>query len=136
MSAYYALIVGILAVWRVTHLFSVEDGPAGIFFRLRRAVGTGFWGQLLDCFYCSSLWVAVPFSLLLADSWRDRVLFWLACSGGACLLEKRTQRVAAESPAAYVEDPESREDHALLRKPEEPIPSTDGKAADGEDDDD
>jgi hypothetical protein len=107
VSSYYALFAGTLAVWRVTHLLCAEDGPGSIFFRLRQAVGTGFWGRLLDCFYCLSLWVALPSSVVLASGWRERALFWLACSGGACLLEKLTLRAAAESPAVYMEDPES-----------------------------
>jgi hypothetical protein len=116
LSPYFALTLGILCVWRVTHLFAAEDGPGDVFVRLRRALGQGFWGRLLDCFYCLSLWIAVPFAYLLADSWRDRALFWLACSGGACLLERLTQRAAAEVPAAYVEDPDTTEHHGVLRK--------------------
>lgn len=104
MSPYYALVVGILCVWRATHLFNADVGPGNILLRIRRALGDGFWGQVLGCFYCLSLWVAVPFSLWLADGWRGRVLFWLACSGGACLLERATRRGAAEFPAAYAEE--------------------------------
>ena len=127
MSPYFALILAILCVWRVTHLLAAEDGPGDVFVRMRRALGQGFWGRLLDCFYCLSLWTAVPFALLLADGWRNRALFWLAASGGACLLERLTQRVAAESPAAYVEDPDTTEHHGLLRKEESPVPGPGGR---------
>jgi hypothetical protein len=49
-----------LAVWRVTHLLAHEDGPWDVVTRLRRWAGGGFWGQLMDCFYCMSLWIAAP----------------------------------------------------------------------------
>ena len=50
--AIVSVIVGTLAVWRATHLLQAEDGPWGIFVRIRRLAGSGFWGELLDCFYC------------------------------------------------------------------------------------
>ena len=51
----YDLVLGTLAVWRITHLLQAEDGPWDVVVRLRRRTGTGFWGQLLDCFYCLSV---------------------------------------------------------------------------------
>src|ERR1035438_7929939 len=62
----YSLVLGILAVWRVTHLLNGEDGPWEIFVRLRKLAGAGFWGELLDCFYCLSLWISLPFATLLS----------------------------------------------------------------------
>jgi hypothetical protein len=94
MSHPYDLILGILGVWRVTHLLNAEDGPIKLLARLRRLVGSGFWGELLDCFYCLSLWVAAPFAFLLGDSRREVLLLWLALSGAAILLQ-RTPAVAA-----------------------------------------
>jgi hypothetical protein len=86
------LLVAVLAVWRVTHLFWGEDGPWDVFFRLRRLVGNGFFGTLLDCFNCLSMWVAAPVAWLLGRSWLERAFLWFALSGGAILL----QRVTAE----------------------------------------
>ena len=110
------LILGALCVWRVTHLLSAEDGPGDLLVRLRRRAGNGFWGRLLDCFYCSSLWVAIPFALLLAEGWREGLLSWLAFSAGAILLERAT----GAKPAAYLEDEE--DDHELLRQAEDAVP--------------
>jgi len=110
------LLLGILAVWRITHLVSAEDGPGDVLVRLRRTAGKGFWGRLLDCFDCASLWVAAPFALLLAEGWRDRLLSWLAFSAGAILLERATDRRPAVPPALYFEDEE--DDHELLRQAE------------------
>lgn len=99
------LLVAVLVVWRVTHLLAAEDGPGGILAALRRAMGAGFWGELLDCFYCLSLWVALPPALLLGEGWRDRLLLWPALSGAAILLERATGR---EDPSlsAAAQEPE------------------------------
>lgn len=97
----YGLTLGILGVWRVTHLLNAEDGPANLLARFRWWVGSGFWGSLLDCFYCLSLWVAVPFALIITRDWTERFLSWLAFSAGAILLERATTRVPE---ATYHED--------------------------------
>ena len=62
-----SLVIATLAVWRVTHLFWGEDGPWNLFVRLRRLVGDGFFGSLLDCFYCLSLWMAAPLAWLESE---------------------------------------------------------------------
>lgn len=113
--SFLRFIVGILSVWRVTHLLHGEDGPGDMFVRLRHFAGEGFWGTLLDCFYCLSLWVAVPFALLLGRNWKDRLVLIPALSGGALLMERLTSdRQKAQVPF-YVEDEEDRDD-VLRRK--------------------
>jgi len=87
---FYWLALGALAVWRITHLLANEDGPWDLILRLRKAVGSGFWGKLMDCFYCVSVWVALPFAYVLADGWREGLLLWPALSGAAILLERAT----------------------------------------------
>lgn len=82
------LVIATLAVWRVTHLISAEDGPVDILVRLRRLAGNSTVGRLMDCFYCLSLWVAAPIAFILTTPWLDRVLLWLALSGGAILAER------------------------------------------------
>jgi len=94
--------LGSLATWRVAHLLAEEDGPAGAVLRLRVRAGDGPLGELLDCFYCLSLWVAAPVALSVAPRRRDRPLVWLALSGAACLLERAT-REAVTFPAAAPE---------------------------------
>jgi len=85
-------LLSTLAVWRVSHLLAQEDGPFDIVFRFRTKVGQGFFGTLLDCFLCLSLWIALPFAFLIADTWIDRVAAWLALSGGASILFLLTSR--------------------------------------------
>ena len=111
---FYWLIVGLLGVWRITHLLQAEDGPWDLVVRLRRLAGATFWGHLLDCFYCLSLWIALPFAFVLGADWRERALLWPALSAAAILLERAT----APAQAAYFEDKE--EHHAVLRQPENP----------------
>ena len=90
-----------LAVWRLTHLLNAEDGPRRTLARLRKRIGAGFWGNLMDCFYCLSLWVAAPFAWWLGGAWTEMLLSWLAISGAAILLERAT----APAQAEYFEDP-------------------------------
>jgi len=111
-----------LAVWRVTHLLQAEDGPFDIFLRLRRRLGHGLWGKLLDCFYCLSVWISAPAAWLAGQDWPERLLLWPALSGAAILLEHLNvglQAWAYSRPAVlYAEDPlpaEDKEDE-LLRK--------------------
>ncbi len=121
---WYWLVLGALSVWRLTHLFQAEDGPGELLARLRRSAGSGFWGALLDCFYCLSLWVAAPFAVLLGADWRERLLLWLALSGAACLLERATgHREMPVEPAPYFEYPKENSD-VVLRKSEATIPGS------------
>ncbi len=106
--------VAALAVWRVTHLLAAEDGPWQVFARLRAAARDGFWGEVLACFYCLSLWMAAPFVFALdVDTVVQGVLAWLALSGAACLLERLGQPAAP--PVVFYEG-DKEESHELLRR--------------------
>lgn len=98
------LTLSVFAVWRLTHLFGKEDGPFDIIFLLRRKAGGGFFGKLMDCFYCLSIWIALPFALWLGRSWIERFLVWLALSGAACLLEQVTTKNDSDNTSKYHED--------------------------------
>lgn len=77
-----------LAAWRVTHLLAAEDGPGGVIVRLRMRVGDGMVAQLMDCFECTSVWVAAPLTFAVTPRPRSAPLVWLALSASACLLER------------------------------------------------
>jgi hypothetical protein len=81
-------VLAALATWRVTHLLANEDGPSDIVFRLRRRLGRGLIGSLMDCFNCLSLWIAAPVALFLSTRPILWAMSWLALSGAACLLER------------------------------------------------
>jgi hypothetical protein len=106
------MVLTALATWRITHLLASEDGPGDVFFHLRRKLGAGFLGRLMDCFYCLSLWVSAAAALLVCEGVADWILAWLGLSGAACLLEQATRR----EPAVHLQ-PEMRgeSDYALLR---------------------
>lgn len=113
---FYRFLLGTLCVWRITHMLNAEDGPGDVVAHLRRQAGEGFLGQLLDCFYCLSVWIAAPLAILLGEKLGERVLLWPALSAGAVLLERVTDRQAGERPVLYVEDKE--DDYDMLRRQE------------------
>jgi Protein of unknown function (DUF1360) len=104
---YFLFMLSSLAVWRITHLFSKEDGPFDIIYSIRKKAGAGFFGSLLDCFYCTSVWVALPFGLWTGNTWPEKLLYWAAFSGAACLLEQAT---AAKDKDRHDDMPEYKED--------------------------
>lgn len=115
--SFYWLLLGVLAVWRLTYLLHAEDGPWDLARRLRRAAGRRFWGRLLDCFYCLSLWVAAPFAAFLGRDGAERLLLWPALSAGAILLLRATERTLLSPPALYYE-----EDDDVLRREQDDAP--------------
>src|SRR5471030_1923236 len=79
-----------LATWRLTHLVVEEDGPFDLIARVRGWLGDSQTGRAMDCFYCSSLWLAAPMALLVSGDFQDWAVSWLALSGAACLLQQMT----------------------------------------------
>jgi hypothetical protein len=121
---FYWLTLGILTVWRLTHLLNAEDGPWDVMVRLRRRAGNGFLGELLDCFYCLSLWISAPLAYLIGEGWKERLLLWPAMSAGAIVLEKvsnRKDETLPPPPAIYFEDPEEENNDVVLREEERTI---------------
>ena len=100
-----SLTIAILATWRLTHLLWEEDGPWNAFARLRQIAGDSWWGKLLDCFYCLSLWIAAPIAWWTGGQWVERALVWLALSGGAILLERLTTGTRPPPAAHWRVDP-------------------------------
>lgn len=81
-----------------------EDRPFEIIFLLRKKAGAGFFGSLLDCFYCLSIWIALPFAFWIGTNRKEIFLFWLALSGAACLLEQATAKNNNHHSPGYSED--------------------------------
>ena len=75
--------------------------------------GKWFLGKLLDCFYCLSIWIALPFAIELGEGLKEKLLLWPALSGGASLLHRITE--PAPPSAHYVED-----NDVVLRRKEGP----------------
>lgn len=102
-----SIIVASAAVWRLTHLLQVEDGPFAIFERARVALRRASLAGTVDCFYCLSLWVAAPFAVALARSLTEFVLALFALSTFAILINHLVEH--AETRAVYFEEPEVKE---------------------------
>lgn len=118
MSPWFRFVLAVLATWRVTHLLAREDGPADLIVRLRAALGESWPGQLLDCFYCLSLWIAAPmaFFVLRISIPRDPLewlLAWLAISGAACLVERTFPQKQAALVEPLTEIPQGETHHVL-----------------------
>ena len=85
-------IVGTLAVWRASYMLQNDVGPYGIFARLQ----AWFWSEphkvggvkdMFRCFYCLSIWVALPVAVILAwNNFWYLPIYWLALSGGAVFI--------------------------------------------------
>jgi predicted acyltransferase len=99
-NQWFRFIVSLLAVWRITHLLTAEDGPWEIVVRLRRLAGATVLGKLMDCFYCLSIWISIPFCFYVAQGVLDRAVVWLALSGAASLLHQATNKPAEFNPFA------------------------------------
>lgn len=105
------LIVYSLAVYRATHLFVYEDGPFDFFDWLRARAGVRlacymksisevereervadtFWGRLLLCPLCLSVWIGgiAAICLFIKNFILDGIATWLALSGISAILFNR-----------------------------------------------
>jgi len=98
---FYWLALGTLGTWRLTHLIAMEDGPFAVIARLRRLAGDGVLGQMMDCFYCLSMWSAALVALPLAQSALHYIYLCLALSAGSILLENLAHRRGSPDPVFY-----------------------------------
>lgn len=92
MELWLSFVLGAVAVWRITHLFHAEDGPWDILVRFRHLLGNSIFGQVADCFYCLSVWIALPFAAVLGQNLGEQFLLWWALSGAAILLERFSEK--------------------------------------------
>lgn len=97
------LLIGFLAVYRLTLLVVDESGPFDLFGRLRhwagirydehsRKIATNPLAEMLTCFFCTSVWVGLAVFAIIVASFRVESL-WLALvpfalSGGATFMKK------------------------------------------------
>lgn len=103
---WFRLVLATLATWRLATLLVHEDGPWDATLRLRRALGNGQFGRMLDCFRCVSLWMAAPLAFTVGRGPLEWILAWLALSGAACLLERVGGSAVAITPLDKEGDPD------------------------------
>lgn len=89
------LVVG-LAAWRASAMLVMEDGPFSIFRRVRLRAGlerpgevSGFWGLLLVCVWCTSVWMAILFWALWYVHWAIPGIF--AAAATAIVVDRARQ---------------------------------------------
>jgi len=80
-----------LAVWRVTALLVHDEGPGGVFVRLREL--SDAVGGPLNCFWCTSVWVALLASLFFVSGLKNCLLWWWALSGAAIIIDELNAQV-------------------------------------------
>ena len=80
-----------LAVYRVAFLVAREDGPWGIFRWLRVSAKGSMAGRLVTCINCLSVWIALPLSLFVGNSWIEQAVAWWALSGAAVVIDRATR---------------------------------------------
>ncbi|HEX2628525.1 MAG TPA: DUF1360 domain-containing protein [Chitinophagaceae bacterium] len=85
-------IVLVIVVWRITHLLSAEDGPFDIVFKVRKWMGNSFFGKLMDCFYCLSIWIGLLAAVYAGRTIMEMILLCFYYSGASILLEKMTNK--------------------------------------------
>lgn len=110
---FYWFVLGSLTVWRISHLLTSEDGPRNIFAAVRTGLANRFHTNVMDCLYCTSMWVAVPLAWLIGVSATEHLLLWPALSAAAIVIEHVVHR-DIRSPAAYFHEDE--EEHDVLRQ--------------------
>jgi hypothetical protein len=96
--------VAALANWRLVHALHAEAGPWRSLARLRTAAGPA-----MACFFCVSLWPALPLALLAGGGWLRALLLWPALSAAAILIER------AAFPETFVMFAEDEETSDVLR---------------------
>jgi hypothetical protein len=89
IEKYFILVI---AVWRLTHLIGAEDGPFDLIIKLRKLLGTSFFGKLMDCFYCLSIWIGLLAAWYVGNNVEEIIILCLYYSGSSILLEKLTNK--------------------------------------------
>lgn len=90
-------VVGFLAVWRLSSLFSRESGPWGIFNKIRIGLYVAsmkfkFLQTFTDgiaCIWCNSVWFSAIVSIWLSCDIIEWMIYTLALSACAIQLEER-----------------------------------------------
>jgi Protein of unknown function (DUF1360) len=105
MNTGWAMLICVLATWRLCHLVASEDGPFDMIAGLRQIAGNGIWGRLMDCHWCLSIWFAIPFATWMAQDIRQAMVLWLAISAGSCLTGQLSALLDAMAAPPVIELP-------------------------------
>ncbi len=86
------IIIGSLAVWRLSHALVKENGPRDWFVRYRARLArkqkrSGGLFDLFSCVYCLSFWIGLIAALSASDTFVQWFGYALAFSGSSMILE-------------------------------------------------
>ena len=94
------LVLIVLAVYRLSRLIAIDDGPLDIFKRTRATIGRSAYrggiykstADWVNCSYCVGIWFAAIAAFMAGRLWRDRALLWLGIAGGQAVLQSIGER--------------------------------------------
>ena len=89
--------IAMLAVYRLSHMIAMEEGPGAVFHLLREKFGQGNWfGRGLNCVLCISFWLSlsVPSFIMASNpvNPREFVILWVGTSGAVLTLHRLTSK--------------------------------------------
>lgn len=99
MSEAVRFILAVFAVYRLSALFALDDGPGDLFLRIRSAAGAYQYGEdgrparavgrLVSCPHCLSVWFAVlaGIAVLLPSRAGDAMILLFGLAGAASWLQ-------------------------------------------------
>jgi hypothetical protein len=92
MSSEYLFIFS-FCVYRISFLLSEEDGPFGLVIKFRKLLGKSWLGKLMDCFYCTSIWISfLLVFIFVKGELMTLVMESFATSGAAIAIHKLTSK--------------------------------------------
>ena len=92
VGVFFRLVIAAFATWRLAFLVAREEGPWGVFGRVRRFVGLRVPGGLFTCVKCVSMWIAMPFAVFVHCAWPEVIVVWLALAGVSALIDEVTRQ--------------------------------------------
>lgn len=85
------IVLVVLAVYRVSLIICIDEGPFSLFQRLRDKIDPQqekWYGRGLRCVVCVSFWLALLAALIIGGG----VLEWLAIAGAVAIIHKALTR--------------------------------------------
>jgi hypothetical protein len=81
------MLLAVLAVFRLSVLIALEDGPFDVLSLARERVGQTTWvGRGLHCPLCISFWLSLAAGFYLAQWGGSWALYWLGVAGAVNLV--------------------------------------------------
>lgn len=83
----------LFAIWRLSAMLVNEAGPFEVFERLRYKARDTMLGALLECVWCTSVWVSALLLILAEYAPGRYAIYVLAGSAGAIIIHVVVERI-------------------------------------------